>query len=93
MYRGQGQNDQAIRIAQVGNATQRTDGPCSPAIAGVGGNVTVNSNCKTTNSTIGTQNNVTGTQNNVQGNQINAPGGVAVGRDVTNSPITIGPNR
>jgi hypothetical protein len=58
----------------VGNITQRTDGDCSPVIAGVGGNVTINSNCATHNSTTGTQNNVQGTQNNVQGNQINNSG-------------------
>lgn len=58
----------------VGNVTQRTDEACSPAIAGVGGNVTINSNCTTSKSTVGTQNNVQGTQTNVQGNQINNTG-------------------
>ncbi|WLC16288.1 hypothetical protein [Bradyrhizobium diazoefficiens] len=51
----------------VGNVTQKTDGSCSSAIAGVSGNVTITSNCTTTNSTVGTQ-------NNVQGNQINNTG-------------------
>jgi hypothetical protein len=60
----------------VGNITQSTAGACSPAVAGVGGNVNINANCTTNNSTIGTQNNVTGTQNNVQGSQFNNPNNV-----------------
>ncbi|BAM92143.1 hypothetical protein S58_61690 [Bradyrhizobium oligotrophicum S58] len=35
-----------LHSGRQGNVTQSTDGPCSPAIANVGGNVTVKGDCK-----------------------------------------------
>jgi hypothetical protein len=35
-----------LHSARQGNVNQSTDGPCSPAIANVGGNVTVKGECK-----------------------------------------------
>jgi len=81
--------DQQGNKVSVGSITQSTAGPCSSAIAGVGGSLALNNNCTTTNNTIGTQSNTTvqggQTINNVAGGQLinngtlNNQGGMSFG--------------